>query len=156
MAGVGAQLALGGCAVLLAATALAQEHGTDRLEQPLAQSVADPVRGRAIVANRQKSLCLLCHSAPIPEERFQGNIAPDLAGAGARLDAAQIRLRLVDPQRLNPDSIMPSYQRTDSLRQVAPAWRGRPLLSGAELEDVIAYLVRLGEPGAGASSEIRQ
>ena len=34
-------------------------------------------------ASRQTGLCLLCHSAPIPEERFQGTLAPSLAGAGA-------------------------------------------------------------------------
>ena len=33
---------------------------------------ATPARGRAIVANRQVGLCLLCHSGPFPEERFQG------------------------------------------------------------------------------------
>ena len=148
MAGLGGRLALGGCAVLLATTTPAQDSGSDRLETPLTQTAADAARGRAIVANRQKGLCLLCHSAPIPEERFQGNIAPDLAGAGARLDAAQLRLRLVDPQRLNPDTIMPSYRRTESLQQVAPAWKGRPILSDAEIEDVIAYLGSLGEPAS--------
>ena len=45
----------------------------------------DPARGRAIVANRQLGLCLLCHSGPFPEERFQGDLAPDLNGIGARL-----------------------------------------------------------------------
>ena len=71
----------------------------------------------------------------------------------ARLDAAQLRLRLVDPQRFNPDTIMPSYRRTESLRQVAPAWKGRPILSDAEIEDVIAYLGSLGEPASRSAAE---
>ena len=68
----------------------------------------DPARGRAIVTNRQVGLCLLCHSGPFPEERFQGNLAPDLRSA-ARLSEGEIRARIVDPRRSNPDSIMPAY-----------------------------------------------
>jgi sulfur-oxidizing protein SoxX len=102
----------------------------------------DPVKGRAIVANRQVGLCLLCHSGPIPEERFQGNLAPDLGGAGARWSESELRQRLVDPAKLNPDTIMPSYQRTEGLARVPPAWR-KPLLTPEQIEDVVAYLVTL-------------
>lgn len=116
---------------------------SDALWAPLSEQPADAARGRALLANPAKSLCLLCHAAPIPEARFQGNIAPDLAGAGSRLNAAQLRLRLVNPQQINPDTLMPSYFRTDHLRQVAPAWRDKPILSGAEIEDIIAYLSTL-------------
>ena len=118
----------------------------DGIEQPLHDRPADAARGRAIVANRQKGLCLLCHRAPIAEERFQGDIAPDLAGAGERWTRAQLRLRLVDPQRVNAGSLMPAYFRTDHLRQVAPAWRGRTVLEAAEIEDVVEYLATLRSP----------
>ena len=103
----------------------------------------DPVRGRAIVASRQVGLCLLCHSGPFPEERFQGNLGPDLNGTGARLSEGQIRLRLVDPGRLNAETIMPSYFRTEGLRRVAPSFRGKPVLSAQQIEDVVAYLATL-------------
>lgn len=103
----------------------------------------DAVRGRAIVANRQLGLCLLCHTGPFPEERFQGNLAPDLAGAGQRWNAAQLRLRLVDPRRLNPDSIMPAYHRSEGLTRVGTAWQARPILSAQQIEDVLAFLVTL-------------
>ena len=56
----------------------------DGIDKPLAAEPGDPVRGRAIVADRRVGLCLLCHSGPFPEEAFQGNLAPSLAGAGAR------------------------------------------------------------------------
>jgi len=39
----------------------------------------DAARGRALVADRFAGMCLLFHRAPIPEERFQGDLAPDLA-----------------------------------------------------------------------------
>ncbi len=125
---------------------------TDGLYSPLSSQPADPARGRALVANQTRSLCLLCHTAPIPEARFQGNIAPDLTGAGSRWSTAQLRLRLVNPQQINPDTLMPSYFRTDHLHQVATAWRGRPILSGADIEDIVAYLSTLKAAEATAKA----
>lgn len=106
-------------------------------------AAGDPQRGRQIVANRQGGLCLLCHAAPIPEERFQGDLAPDLKGVGARLSEAQIRARIIDPSTANPDTIMPAYYRTDGLERVADAYRGKTILSAEQIEDVVAYLVTL-------------
>jgi len=112
----------------------------DGIAQPLTALDGDAMRGRAIVASRQVGLCLLCHSGPFPEERFQGNLATDLAGAGARWSAAQLRLRLVDARALNPDSIMPSYHRTRGLQRVAPAHASAPILDAQQIEDVVAFL----------------
>jgi len=105
----------------------------------------DPVRGRAIVANRQVGLCLLCHSGPFPEERFQGELAPDLRGAGTRWTEGQLRLRIADSSQITPTSIMPAYHRTEGLTRVAPAFRGKPILTAEQIEDVVAYLLTLKE-----------
>ncbi len=115
----------------------------DAIPTPLTGAKGDPVRGRALVANRQVGLCLLCHSGPFPEERFQGSIGPVLDGVGTRLSEGQIRLRIVDPGRLNPESVMPAYFRSEGLMRVAPAFRGKPVLTAEQIEDVIAYLVTL-------------
>ena len=115
----------------------------DAIPQSLSGEPGDAVRGRAIVANRQLGLCLLCHTGPIPEERFQGNLAPDLGGAGARWSAGQLRLRISDARALNPQTIMPSYYRTDGLNRVAPAWAAAPMLAPQQVEDVVAYLMTL-------------
>jgi sulfur-oxidizing protein SoxX len=132
--------------VLLAtAPAWAQEVVGDSIPAPLTNAPGDPTRGRAIVADRTRGLCLLCHSGPIPEERFQGNLAPPLDGAGARWSEGQLRLRVADARRLNPDTIMPSYLRRDGFNRIAPAWRGRSVLEPQEIEDVVAYLVTLQE-----------
>ena len=118
-------------------------HGHEALPEPLTGARGDPARGRGIVASRQLGLCLLCHSGPFPEERFQGNLAPDLKGAGSRLSEGQLRLKIVDPGRVNPATIMPAYHRTEGLTRVAPAFRGKPVLSPEQIEDVVAYLTTL-------------
>jgi sulfur-oxidizing protein SoxX len=115
----------------------------DALPNPLTAARGDPARGRAVVTNRQLGLCLLCHAGPFPEERFQGSIGPDLSGIGARLSEGQIRLRIADPGRLNPASVMPAYFRTEGLARVAPSFRGKPVLSAQQIEDVVAFLVTL-------------
>ena len=97
------------------------------------------------MTNRQVGLCLLCHSGPFPEERLQGTLAPDLKGAGARWTQGQLRLRIVDAARLNPGTIMPPYYRIDGLSRVAPSFRGKPVLSAEQIEDVVAFLVTLRE-----------
>ena len=106
-------------------------------------AVGDPLRGQAIVSSRQTGLCLLCHSAPVGDVRFQGDLAPSLAGAGKRWSAAQLRQRVGNPRSLNPDSIMPAYASTDGLNRVGQAWAGQPLLTGPQIDDVIAYLLTL-------------
>jgi sulfur-oxidizing protein SoxX len=118
-------------------------YSKDGIPASLTGSNGDPARGRAIVVDRQVGLCLLCHSGPFPEQRFMGDLAPDLAGVGARLSEGQIRLRMVDPSRANPATIMPAYLRTEGLQRVAPAFRGRAVLSAQQIEDVVAFLVTL-------------
>ena len=95
------------------------------------------------MASRQAGLCLLCHSAPIPEERFQGSIGPELNGIASRLSEGQIRQRIVDPGKLNPATIMPAYFRSDNLTRVAPSFKGKTILTAEQIEDVVAYLMTL-------------
>ena len=114
----------------------------DAIPASLTGARGDAARGRAITVNRQNT-CILCHNGPFPEEKFQGDLAPSLAGAGDRWSEGQLRLRLVDASRLNPATIMPSYYRVDGLARVGPAWRGKPILSAEQIEDVVAYLATL-------------
>jgi len=115
----------------------------DAITTSLTGAPGDAERGMKIVTNRQVGLCLLCHSGPYPQDRFQGTLAPDLKGAGARWNEGQLRLRIVDAARLNPDTIMPPYYRTDGLVRVAPAFRGKTILTAEQIEDVVAYLMTL-------------
>jgi L-cysteine S-thiosulfotransferase len=118
----------------------------DGIPAPLTPSAGDATRGRAIVVSRQQGLCLLCHSGPFsntPEERQQGTLASNLAGAGSRWSAAQLRLRIVDAKRLDPATPMPSYHRVEGLARVGPAWQGKPILDPQQVEDVVAFLLTL-------------
>lgn len=119
--------------------------GADRIDAPLTGLAGDPARGRAVVASRATGLCLLCHAAPIAEERFQGDIGPNLAGIGARLTPGQLRLRVADAAAVNPDTVMPSYRHTEGVR-VGRAWAGRPILTDQQIEDVVAWLAEQGAP----------
>jgi sulfur-oxidizing protein SoxX len=114
----------------------------DAMPVSLTGQPGNPERGRAIVVNRLNT-CVLCHSGPFAEQKFQGDLAPNLAGTGGRWSEGQLRLRLVDASRLNPATIMPSYYRVDGLERVGATWRGKPILSAEQIEDVVAYLATL-------------
>jgi sulfur-oxidizing protein SoxX len=116
----------------------------DAIPRPLAPEPGDAARGRSVVVNRDMGACALCHA--VPGESLSGNIAPPLAGVGARLSPAQLRLRVADSTRVNPGTPMPAYYRTEGLTQVAGAYRGKAILSAQQVEDVVAYLAGLREP----------
>ena len=115
----------------------------DAIPASLTGVPGDAVRGKAIVVSRQTGLCLLCHSAPLPEEKFQGTIGPDLKGAGSRYTEGQLRLRIVDQGLVNPGTIMPAYYRLDGLEHVAAAFRGKTVLTAQQIEDVVAFMKTL-------------
>ena len=115
----------------------------DGIPQPVAATPGDAARGRSLILARDPANCVLCHAVPDPAVRFSGNLGPTLAGVGERLTVPQLRLRVADIIRLNPSTIMPSYYRVDGFRLVATAYRGKPILTAAEVEDVVAYLATL-------------
>lgn len=100
----------------------------------------DAERGRALLADRTQSLCLLCHALTARGDANQGNLAPPLDGAAARLDPPALRERIADMRRFNPATVMPPFRSTEGLRDVAPAWAGRPALTEQQLDDLVAYL----------------
>lgn len=136
------------CAILPAGLARAETLQPftvegDAIPASLTGAPGDAGKGQAIVMNRQTGLCVLCHSGPFPDARMQGTLAPYLNGVGSRLSEGQLRLRMVDGSKMNPDTIMPSFYRVDGLQRVAAKFEGKPLLSAEEIEDVVAYLKTL-------------
>lgn len=117
----------------------------DGIASALTNEPGDAQRGRALVADRRKGLCLLCHSGPFPEVRFQGDLAPSLAGVGNRWSIPHLRARIVDSRLFSPNSVMPPYHSVERLERVAPAFSGKPIFSAQEVEDVVAFLATLKE-----------
>jgi sulfur-oxidizing protein SoxX len=140
------------CAFLAFAFSCASAHAQEALRayevvgnaipNSLTGAPGDAERGRATVVKRENT-CLLCHSGPFPEQRFQGDLSPNLKGTGSRWSEGELRLRLVDAARINPATIMPSYYRVDGLTRVAQNYRGKPVLTAEQIEDVVAYLKTL-------------
>lgn len=128
---------LAGCALPAPAYRVEGDAIRGRLAEP-----GDAARGKAVVTARESN-CLLCHAVPDSGVRAMGNVGPPLAGVGARLNEGQLRLRIVDSMRLNRDTIMPSYYRTEGLSRVAGPWRGKPVLTAQQVEDTVAYLLTL-------------
>jgi sulfur-oxidizing protein SoxX len=109
---------------------------------PLGGLRGDANAGRQIVQNRKLGNCLSCHSMPLAAPD-QGNVGPALAHVGSAFSVAQLRLRIVNPKEIDPQTIMPAYYRVDGLRHVATAFLGKPILTAQQVEDVVAYLASL-------------
>ena len=126
-----------------AAIAAGPAPATDAAPAPLADVPASVDLGRAVFADRDSGNCVLCHRVASLDVPFQGDLGPDLTAVGARLSPAQLRFRIVDASRLNPATVMPAYYRTEGLSRVAEAYRGRTVLSAAQIEHLVSYLLSL-------------
>lgn len=113
------------------------------IPEPLTAKPGDPVAGRTTAVDRKRGNCLACHTMPVPEQPFHGLIAPPLASVGARYDAGQLRLRVVDPKVINPNTPMPSFYKVEGIHRPSKKFAGKPILEAQEVEDVVAYLQTL-------------
>lgn len=138
-----ARALVGGVGLAVGFTIVPAAWAEPSIPRPPGVAPGDPNRGRELVADRQRGLCLLCHSAPVGDARQQGNLAPPLAGVGTRLGEAELRLRIHDSRQVNPESLMPAYGVVDAAPRVAQAWRGKTIFSAQQIEDVVAWLVTL-------------
>ena len=103
----------------------------------LTGALGDPERGRQLLVNRQKGDCLSCHKLGVMAAvADQGGIGPALDGVGSRFSKPQLRQVVVEPKAYFPDTIMPSYYRAGASGEA-------PILTGAEVEDLVAYLETL-------------
>ena len=114
----------------------------DAIAAPLA-APGDVARARGLLVARENANCVLCHAIHDPAIPFSGDVGPALDGVGSRLSPGQLRLRIVDDMRVNPQTIMPSYYRTSRLTDVASHYRGKTILTAQEVEDLVAYLSSL-------------
>ncbi len=115
----------------------------DSIPRSLTSKAGDPAKGRKTAINRRQGNCLACHVLPIPEQADHGEVGPPLNEVASRLSAGQIRLRIVDPKVVNPDTIMPAFYRIDGLHRVQKKWQGKTIISAQDVEDITAYMMTL-------------
>ncbi len=115
----------------------------EAIPQSLTGKAGDPVKGRKTAINRKKGNCLACHVLPIPEQADHGEVGPPLNDVGSRLGAGEIRLRIVNPKVVNPDTIMPAFYRIHGLHRVQKKWQGKTIISAQDVEDIVAYMMTL-------------
>ena len=115
------------------------------IEASLTGKSGDPKQGRKVAIDRKLGNCLACHRMPVPEQQFHGETGPDLAGVGSRLTPGEVRLRVVNPKVVNPETMMPAFYRVKGLNRVMKDFAGKPILTAEQVEDVVAYLMTLKE-----------
>jgi L-cysteine S-thiosulfotransferase len=115
----------------------------DAIPEPLTDQPGDPARGHRIVLDREGGDCTICHAMPLPQRQFHGTVGPPLDGVGSRYTAAELRLRIVDPKVIIPETIMPAYYKVGGLHRVIDRYDGKPILTAQQVEDVVAYLLTL-------------
>ncbi len=123
------------------------------IDTPLAGNRGDPERGVRWVVSPQAGHCIACHEIaplqaritpddPASKRRFgyHGTVGPSLEGVAGRYTEGELRLLIVDPRPALPTAMKPAYHSLDSLNGVAPACAGKPVLSAAQVEDIVAFL----------------
>jgi len=103
-------------------------------------AMGDASRGRDVFVSRDQGHCVVCHTVP---GVAGGNVGPSLASVGSRLSRDELRVRVEDITRVNPNATMPAYHRTEGLTRVASQYAGKPVLSREQVDDVAAYLSTL-------------
>jgi sulfur-oxidizing protein SoxX len=118
---------------------------TARREMPsLTGGLGDPNQGRLAIINPDKGNCIACHRvAALSSEPAHGDLGVPLNGVGNRYSEGQLRQIVADPKVGNPNTVMPSFHVTEGLARVPAALAGQPILSAAEVEDVVAFLKTL-------------
>ena len=114
------------------------------IPKPLTDKPGDPKRGAKLVVARKKGNCLACHKIQqLSDYPFHGNIGPELSDVASNMKEGEMRLRLVNPKVVNPDTIMPAFYRTEGLHRVLDKFKGKPVLTEQEIEDIIAFMKTL-------------
>lgn len=122
--------------------AIVSRDGVPSIPASLTSEPGDPRQGARIVTDRRLGNCLSCHAlSALRDEPFHGEIGPSLDGVGGRLDAATLRMIVVNPKKVFGDeTVMPAFYWTDGLNRVRPEFAGKPILTARQVEDVVAFL----------------
>jgi len=116
------------------------------IPESLTGKAGDVAEGRKTVIARGLGNCLACHQVSVlPDEPFQGDVAPPLDGVADRYTVAELRMLVVNPKTMFPDTVMPAFYKADGLNRVAEKFQGKPILTAQQVEDVVAFIGTLKE-----------
>ncbi len=112
---------------------------------PLTEAAGNAENGRKLYFDRAFTGCSGCHGSPGgpgAQANAEASSAPSLAGVASRRSEAALRLWLVAPEVINPDTKMPAYYRIGQRTDPTDPRYGETRLSASEIEDLLAYLLR--------------
>ncbi len=148
-------------ALLTMAAGAGLAQGTDAAEPIVAYRIVDAAeipdsltgvpgdaeRGAKLYADEPRAGCPACHGMPeaaTGDDDPKLEAAPDLSAVGSRLSPGAIRLWIVAPEVLNPETAMPAYYAPGQRQGADDPHYGGPALTASEIEDLVAYLAGLG------------
>ncbi len=148
------RIATAGLFCLLSAAAVAQDANKpdpirlevvkDEIPKSLTGAPGNAEAGRKVFLTRNLGNCLACHQvSALKSEEFHGEFGPSLDGVGSRYTEGQLRLIVADAKRMFTDTVMPAFHRNDGFSRVRPEFVGKPILTAAQVEDVVAFLATL-------------
>ncbi|MEM7530309.1 MAG: sulfur oxidation c-type cytochrome SoxX [Pseudomonadota bacterium] len=111
----------------------------------LTETPGKPFRGLEVFIDRKRGNCVACHTNfDVEAMQFLGEIGPSLDWIGDRMKPEEIRAILVDPKRVfGEQTIMPAFYTTEHGARTLEEFKGKPILTAQEIEDVVAYLSEL-------------
>ena len=116
----------------------------DSLPRSLTGKPGDPGAGKKVFLGRALGNCLACHAvSALNAEEFHGEFGPSLDGVTSRWSEAQLRLIVADAKRVFPDTVMPAFYRNEGFNRLRAEFAGKPILTAAQVEDVVAFLETL-------------
>lgn len=119
------------------------------IEDSLSGVPGDPFRGLEVFVDRKLGNCVACHTNfDVQAMQFLGGVGPNLDWIGDYYAEAEIRAILVDSKQVfGPDTIMPAFYTDREGFRTLEQFKGAPILTAQQLEDVVAYLSSLSRDG---------
>lgn len=124
-----------------------------KVEASLTGTPGDPANGIKVMTTNALGNCVACHTiAALPDVQFPGNIAPPLDGVASRWSEAELRGIVANAKMTFEGSFMPAFYKTEGFIRPGAGYTGKapegdlpPILTGQQIEDVVAYLLTLKE-----------
>lgn len=124
-----------------------------KIEASLTGTPGDPQNGINVMTTAGLGNCVACHTvAALPDVQFPGDIAPPLDGVADRWTEGQLRGIVANAKMTFDGSFMPAFYKTEGFIRPGGGYTGKapdgalpPILTGQQIEDVVAYLLTLKE-----------